>query len=234
MLMDVGAEYEHYTADVTRSFPVTGKFTKEQSEIYQIVYDAQEAAAKELKPGSTISAAGTAARSVIIDGLFKLGLITDKKSNQYRLWYMHGWGHWLGMNVHDVGNYGTKLEPGMIMTNEPGIYIREGQLDYLPDTLKNRAFKAKVLPIYEKYKNIGIRIEDDMLITDTGVEWMTKDLPRTIKGIEAFMSLASKEMKNYALVKKPSDSIFAVKDFGVDSMKSGWKDVSEKQTIHLH
>lgn len=223
MLMDVGAEYEHYTADVTRSFPVSGKFTKEQAEIYQIVYDAQEAAARELKPGSTVGAASNAARKVIIDGLFNLGLITDKNSNQFRLWYMHGWGHWLGMNVHDVGNYGAKLEPGMIMTNEPGIYIRENQLDYLPDTPENREFIAKVKPIYEKYKNIGVRIEDDMLITKDGAEWMTKDLPRTVKGIEAFMARAKREMKRYAINEQKFDSVFAFKSFELGSLDNFYK-----------
>jgi Xaa-Pro aminopeptidase len=252
MLMDVGAEYEHYTADVTRSFPVSGKFTKEQAEIYQIVYDAQEAAARELKPGSTVGAAGEAARRVIAEGLYKLGLITDKDSGQESIWYMHGWGHWLGMNVHDVGNYGTTLEEGMIMTNEPGIYIREDALDYLPDTDEGRAFREKVGPVFERYKNIGVRIEDDMLITKTGVEWMSDDLPRTIKDVEDFMARASKEMNNYALRQKPADSVFAVHDFGTDShsfenrygflyqrgylngqtLRSGW--VENPKTIEIH
>jgi len=198
MLMDVGAEYDHYTADVTRTFPVNGKFTKEQAEIYQIVYDAQEAAASKLKPGSSFRAASIAAQKVIVDGLFKLGLITDKNSGQYRIWYMHGWGHWLGMNVHDVGSYGGTLKEGMIMTNEPGLYFREDALDNLRDTPKNREFIAKVRPIFEKYKNIGVRIEDDMLITASGVDWMTKDLPRSIKDVEDFMSKASKEMRGIA------------------------------------
>ena len=126
LLMDVGAEYDHYTADVTRTFPVNGKFSPAQAEIYQIVYDAQEAAAKASRPGAMISDVNRAATEVIKDGLLKLGLITDRNSNQYRIWFMHGTSHWLGMNVHDVGNYGTKLEPGMVFTNEPGIYIRPG------------------------------------------------------------------------------------------------------------
>lgn len=201
MLMDVGAEYDHYTADITRSFPVTGKFSKEQADLYRIVYDAQEAAAAKLKPGATMGEASFAARREIIEGLYKLGLITDKNSNQYRLWYMHGWGHWLGMNVHDVGSGATPLEPGMIMTNEPGIYIREDALDYMEDTPENRAFIAKVKPAFERYKNIGVRIEDDMLITETGVEWMSKDLPRKLEDVEAFMAKAKLEMKNYSVLK---------------------------------
>ncbi len=203
MLMDVGAEYDHYTADITRTFPVSGKFTKEQAAIYQIVFDAQEAAARELRPGSSIGAAAEAARMVIVEGLFKLGLITDINSNQYRLWYMHGWGHWIGMNVHDVGNYGTSLKEGMMMSNEPGIYIRADALDFLPDTDQNREFLAKVRPAFEKYKNIGVRIEDDMLITANGVEWMSRHLPRSIADVEGFMEAASKEMKYYAGGQKP-------------------------------
>jgi len=186
-LMDVGAEYDHYSADVTRTFPVNGKFSKEQSDIYQIVYDAQEAVAKTAKPGVSILDLSTAAEDVIKDGLLKLGLITDKSSQQYRLYYMHDFGHWLGMNVHDVST-GWTLAPGMTFTNEPGIYVRADALDYLPDTPENRAFKEKIRPAFEKYKNIGVRIEDDMLVTDTGVRWMTANLPRKMSDIEAFMA----------------------------------------------
>jgi len=191
LLMDVGAEYDHQSADVTRTFPVNGKFTKEQAEIYQIVYDAQEAAAKAAKPGATMGELSSAADKVIQDGLFRLGLIPDQHSPMFRVWYMHGLGHWIGMNVHDVGS-SDELQPGMTYTNEPGIYIRADALDYLPDTPQNREFKAKVKPAFEKYKNIGVRIEDDMLITETGVEWMTKELPRSIADIEAFMAAAPK------------------------------------------
>jgi Xaa-Pro aminopeptidase len=187
ILMDVGAEYEHYSADVTRTFPVNGKFSKEQAEIYQIVYDAQEAAARVAKPGATMSQLSAAANEVIKDGLFRLGLITDKNSNQQRIWFMHGLGHWLGMNVHD-GGATSKLAAGMTYTNEPGIYIRADILDNLPDTSENRAFIAKVRPAFEKYKNIGVRIEDDMLITPTGVEWMTGKLPRKLSDVEAFIA----------------------------------------------
>jgi Xaa-Pro aminopeptidase len=209
MLLDVGAEYDHYTADVTRTFPANGKFTKEQAEIYQIVYDAQEAATAQLKPGAKIAQASNAAANVIEQGLAKLGLITavgafipgteqevsDGRGGkriigqpQYRLWYMHGWGHWLGMNVHDVGDYNTPLKAGMVTTNEPGIYIREDALDYFAKTPETEAFLKKIRPVFEKYKGIGVRIEDDMLITETGVEWMTKNLPRKIEEIEAFMA----------------------------------------------
>lgn len=193
MLMDVGAEYDHYTADVTRTFPVNGKFTKEQAEIYQIVYDAQEAAAKAAKPGATMGDLSRAADRVIKDGLFRLGLIPDANSPSYRMWYMHGLGHWLGMNVHDVGDYSVRLAPGMTYTNEPGIYIRGDALDYLPNTPEANAFKAKVMPAFLKYKNIGVRIEDDMVITPTGVDWMTKRLPRSIAAIESYITIARRK-----------------------------------------
>ena len=232
MLMDVGAEYDHYTADVTRTYPANGKFSKEQAEIYQIVYDAQEAAAKTLKPGARFSEPAQAAVKTIEEGLAKLGLITavgalipgteqevpdgrggKRKTGtpQYRLWYMHGWGHWLGMNVHDVGDYAKPLQAGMVFTNEPGIYIREDALNYLPDTPASKAFIAKIKPVFEKYKNNGVRIEDDMLLTETGAEWLTKNLPRKIGEIEALMAKASKEMP-YSSLPKQSNRTFAVLD----------------------
>jgi Xaa-Pro aminopeptidase len=195
LLMDVGAEYKHYTADVTRTFPVNGKFTKEQAEIYQIVYDAQEAAAKVTKPGATLGQVHNAATEVIKDGLLKLGLITDRNSEQHRIWFMHGTGHWLGMNVHDVGG-GTIFEPGMVFTNEPGIYIRLDALDNLPKTPENEKFIAAVKPAFEKYKGIGVRIEDDMLVTETGAKWMTAALARSIPDIEAFIAKARREAGN--------------------------------------
>jgi len=195
LLMDVGAEYEHYTADVTRTFPVNGKFSPAQAEIYQIVYDAQEAAAKASRPGATISDVHRASAEVIKDGLLRLGLITDRNSEQYRIWFMHGTSHWLGMNVHDVGDYGTKLEPGMVFTNEPGIYIRPDALDNLPKTSDNEKFIAAVRPAFEKYKTIGVRIEDDMLVTAGEVKWMTEALPRKTSEIEDFIARARRESR---------------------------------------
>lgn len=194
LLMDVGAEYDHYTADVTRTFPVNGKFTPEQAEIYQIVYDAQEAVARAARPGVRMDELSQVAREVIANGLFKLGLITDKNSNQVSLWFPHGLGHWLGMNVHDVGRYGRPLAPGMVFTNEPGIYIRPDALDFLDDSPANRAFKEKVRPAVEKYKNIGVRIEDDLLVTEKGVVWLTAKLPRSVKDIENFMAASPRQL----------------------------------------
>lgn len=193
LLMDVGAEYEHYSADVTRTFPVNGKFSQAQAEIYQIVYDAQEAAGLASRPGARISDVHRASQEVIKDGLLKLGLITDRNSDQYRTWFMHGTSHWLGMNVHDVGNYASKLEPGMVFTNEPGIYIRPDALDNLPKTAANQKFIAAVRPAFEKYKGIGVRIEDDLLITTNGVKWMTEALPRRMSEIEDFIARGRRE-----------------------------------------
>jgi Xaa-Pro aminopeptidase len=190
MLMDVGAEYGHYSADVTRTFPVSGKFSKEQAEIYQIVYDAQEAGAKVIKPGANLMQVHNAATEVIKDGLLRLGLITDRNSDsQYRVWFMHGTSHWLGMNVHDVGG-GSQFQPGMVFTNEPGIYIRPDALDNLPKTPEWEKFIAAVRPIFEKYKGIGVRIEDDMLVTEDGVKWMTAALPSSVVDVEAFIAMA--------------------------------------------
>src|SRR5688572_31752854 len=190
LLMDVGAEYEHYTADVTRTFPVNGKFSKEQAEIYRIVYDAQEAVGRATKPGVTFGKLQEIARDTIADGLLKLGLITKKEETG--IWFIHGLGHWLGMNVHDVGRYGVPLKAGMVFTNEPGIYIREDALENPPKTPEWTTIIAKVGPAFEKYKNLGVRIQDDMLVTETGVDWMTKALPRKLDDIEAFMAKSRK------------------------------------------
>jgi len=195
MLMDVGAEYDHYTADITRTFPVNGKFSPAQAAVYQIVYDAQEAVAAASKPGATLSDVNRAGTEVIKDGLLKLGLITDKNSSQHRLWFMHGTSHWLGMNVHDVGG-GSKFVPGVVFTNEPGIYVRPDALDQMPPGFTAAEwdkFVTAIRPAFEKYKGIGVRIEDDMVITDTGVRWMTEALPRKIVDIEDFIAKARRQ-----------------------------------------
>lgn len=190
ILMDVGAEYGHYTADVTRTFPVSDKFTPAQVEIYQVVYDAQESGAKVIRSGAIYSDVHRAAVETIKTGLLKLGLITDRNSEQYRLWFMHNTTHFLGMNVHDVG-YPAKLEPGMVFTNEPGIYVRLDALDRQPAGFKDwEKFKKEVGPAFEKYKGIGVRIEDDMLVTETGTLWMTAALPRKLSEVEAWIARA--------------------------------------------
>ena len=190
LLMDVGAEYEHYTADITRTIPVNGRFSPAQAAVYQIVYDAQEAVAKASRPGATLSDVNRAGTDVIKQGLLKLGLITDLNSSQHRLWFMHGTSHWLGMNVHDVGG-GAKFVPGAVFTNEPGIYVRLDALDNKPGSWKDEdweKFKTAIRPAFEKYKGIGVRIEDDMVITADGVEWMTKALPRKLSEVEEFIA----------------------------------------------
>ena len=193
MLMDVGAEYDHYSADVTRTFPVNGKFSPAQAEVYQVVYDAQEAVAKAAKPGAMLSDVNRAGTEVVKDGLLKLGLITDKNSMlEYRMWFMHGTSHWLGMNVHDVGGP-SKIAPGVVFTNEPGIYVRPDALDQMPFGWKEadwEKFKTAVRPAFEKYKGIGVRIEDDLLITPEGVKWLTEALPRKMSDIEDFIAKA--------------------------------------------
>ncbi len=198
LLMDVGAEYDHYTADITRTFPVSGKFSSAQADIYNVVLAAQEAGMRAARPGSTKSEVHDAATEVVKDGLLKLGLITDRNSMQYRLWFMHGTSHWLGMNVHDVGDGNPKLEPGMIFTNEPGIYIRGDALDYLPKSPENDKFIAAIRPAYETYKNIGVRIEDDVLITTGGHKNLSQAIPRTIPDIEAFIARASNDLRGSA------------------------------------
>jgi len=195
LLMDVGAEYDHYTADITRTFPVNGKFTPVQVEVYQIVYDAQEAVARATKPGATLSDVNRAGGEVIRDGLLKLGLITERNSMQYRLWFMHNTSHWLGMNVHDVGGP-AKIVPGVVFTNEPGIYVRPDALDQMPGGWKQEdwdRFKTAVRPAFEKYKGIGVRIEDDLLVTADGVKWLTAALPRKINEIEDFIAKARRQ-----------------------------------------
>ena len=192
LLMDVGAEYGHYSSDITRTFPVNGRFSPAQAAVYQVVYDAQEAVARASKPGATLSDVNRAGTEVIKDGLLKLGLITDRNSNQHRIWFMHGTSHWIGMNVHDVGG-AAKFEPGVVFTNEPGIYVRPDALDYMPFGWKQEdwdKFKEAVRPAFEKYKSIGVRIEDDMLITPDGVKWMSEALPRKISDIEEFIAKA--------------------------------------------
>ncbi|HJS24502.1 MAG TPA: aminopeptidase P family protein [Pyrinomonadaceae bacterium] len=195
LLMDVGAEYDHYTADITRTFPVNGKFTPAQAAVYQIVYDAQEAVAKATKPGATLSDVNRAGTEVVKDGLLKLGLITDRNSMQHRIWFMHGTSHWLGMNVHDVGG-GRPMVAGSVFTNEPGIYVRLDALDQMPFGWKQEdweKFKTAVRPAFEKYKGIGVRIEDDLLVTADGVRWMSEALPRKITDIEDFIAKARRQ-----------------------------------------
>lgn len=170
ILMDVGAEYHGYTADVTRTVPVDGKFSDEERKIYQIVYDAQEAAFKTLKDGSKWADASKAAQDVIADGLLKLGIIKNK--NEVRKYYPHGLGHHIGMDVHDRGTYDS-LKKDMVITIEPGIYIPEGS------------------NCDKKWWSIAVRIEDDLLITQDGYELLSHFAPRKIEDIEKMIAQKS-------------------------------------------
>ena len=169
VLMDVGAEYHGYTADVTRTIPANGKFSTEQKQIYDLVYQAQEAAFAMCKPGTPFSAPHLAAQKVISNGLVELGII---KKGAYHSYFPHGTSHYLGLDVHDRGNYGPLAE-NMVITVEPGIYIPHGS------------------NCDEKWWGIGVRIEDDILITTEGYENLSKFAPRTTKEIEKIMSLTS-------------------------------------------
>ena len=205
LLMDCGAEYDHYTVDITRTIPVSGKFTKEQAEIYRLVYTAQIEAIKLIRPGVALSGSGPRlssnpiyARSaeIIKEGLLRLGLITSKDNDEYRIWFMHGSTHWIGMNVHDVGKYATPLAPGMVFTVEPGIYIRPDALDVLPKTPENEKFIAAVRPAFEKYKGIGVRIEDDVLVTEGEPKVMSAAIPSKLEDVEATMARLKQEMNS--------------------------------------
>lgn len=167
LLMDIGASYHGYTADVTRTIPARGKFSPEERIIYQLVYDAQEAAFKTLKSGSRWADANTAARDVIANGLLKLGII--KKKEDVRKYYPHGLGHHIGLDVHDKSEYGP-LQKNMVLTIEPGIYIQ-------PDSDCDK-----------KWWGIAVRIEDDALITDNGYELLSAFSPRSIDDIEKMMA----------------------------------------------
>lgn len=170
LLMDVGAEYHGYTADVTRTIPASGKFTENEKQIYQIVYDAQEAAFKTLKDGSTFGKASAAADEIISEGLFKLGIIKNKKD--FKKYYTHGLGHHIGMDVHDRSSSSTLMK-GMVITIEPGIYI------------------SPTSDCDKKWWGMAVRIEDDVLITQDGYELLSHFAPRSIEDIEKKMATKS-------------------------------------------
>lgn len=184
VLIDAGCEYQGYAGDITRTFPVSGKFSKEQREIYDIVLAAEYKALEILGPGSSMQAATEGAVRVMIAGLVNLGILNGDvdtlfSEQAHRPFFMHGLSHWLGMDVHDVGHYGSvdrsrTLEPGMVITVEPGLYIA-------PDA-----------DVPEAYRGIGIRIEDDILITTDGIEIFTGDVVKEADDIEALMAAARK------------------------------------------
>lgn len=201
VVMDIGASYRGYSADVTRTIPISGTFTADQRAIYQVVRDAQAAAERQAKPGARAQLMQDSSTIVIAQGLARLGLIERAEATydcevrgergecpQFTLFYMHGLGHGIGLDVHDPEQYyftGTIAE-GSAFTIEPGIYVRENVLDILPATPRNRALIARIRPAVERYRNIGVRIEDDYIVTAQGLEWISR-APREIDEIEALM-----------------------------------------------
>ncbi|MCP9199588.1 aminopeptidase P N-terminal domain-containing protein [Gramella sp. GC03-9] len=177
VLMDLGAEYHGYTADVTRTIPANGKFSPEQKKIYDLVYKAQEAGIKACQVGNEISATNVATKKIINEGLVELGIIDSV--NAKHMYFPHGTSHHIGLDVHDPGVYG-KFEPNMVLTVEPGIYIPEGS------------------PCDEKWWGIAVRIEDDILITENGPINLSGEAPRKSEEIEALMKQDS-PLSNYKL-----------------------------------
>lgn len=181
VLIDAGCELDCYASDITRTFPVNGRFSDPQRKLYQLVLDAQHAAIEAVRPGNSWQAPHQAAVKVLTRGLVKLGLLKGQparllKKEAFIKYYMHKTGHWLGMDVHDVGDYKIDgewrmLEPGMVLTVEPGLYIPEGMRG-----------------VAKKWQGIGIRIEDDVLVTKDGHEVLTSDVPKEIDEIEALMA----------------------------------------------
>jgi len=181
VLIDAGCELEYYAADVSRTFPVNGRFSKQQRALYELVLQAQLAAIAAIAPGNHWNQPHDASVRVITAGLVELGLLRGSveqliKREAYRDFYMHRVGHWLGMDVHDVGDYRVGdqwrlLEPGMVMTVEPGIYVA-------PNNTK----------VAKKWRGIGIRIEDDVVVTASGRNVITAGVPKTVEEIEALMA----------------------------------------------
>ncbi|HEU0198380.1 MAG TPA: Xaa-Pro aminopeptidase [Nevskiaceae bacterium] len=183
VLIDAGGEYRGYTADITRTFPVNGRFSAAQRELYELVLTAQREAIREMRVGVASSKPHETAVRVLAEGMAALGLLEGDVSEileteSYRRFYMHGTGHWLGLDVHDVGRYRVdgkprRFQPGMIMTSEPGIYVPPGSEGVDP-----------------RFHGIGIRIEDDVLITAAGPKVLTGGVPKAIDDIEALMAEA--------------------------------------------
>ena len=181
LLVDAGAEYKGYASDITRTFPINGRYTQAQREIYDLVLKAQMACVEMVRPGTTHDQLKQHSIEVLTEGMVELGLLQGEpealiKEKQYEKFYMHGLGHMLGIDVHDVGRYyfgeeSRALEPGVVMTVEPGLYIA-------PDT--------KDVP--EKYLGIGVRIEDDVLCTTNGPRVLTSKVPKHAEEIEQLMS----------------------------------------------
>jgi Xaa-Pro aminopeptidase len=213
LLIDAATSFDHYAADVTRTMPVSGTFTAAQRELYQLVRDAQEAYVKPMKDGVPEMTSAMAARAVYNNGLRRLGLIESDSATfdapqgtrcpptgcpQRALYAWHGYGgHGIGLEVHDPAQYyeGDQVfRAGDVTTVEPGLYVDTAFIASLPDTPKNRAMRAKLAPAFAKYGGMGIRIEDDYLITSSGSEWLSKGAPREASEIEATMKQRAPEL----------------------------------------
>jgi Xaa-Pro aminopeptidase len=221
LLIDAGCEYGYHTADITRTFPVDGRFSPAQRTIYELVLGAQLAAIAAARPGQRYEAIHEASRRVLAEGLVELGVLPGSVADSlamhhYREFFMHGTGHWLGMDVHDVGDYrvgghSRVLEPGMVLTVEPGLYFdpeRESVTyhlrEYSEEEMWDRRYRlgaaeAKRLedeekarartvshPVPARFRGIGIRIEDDVLITAAGAEVLTAGTPKAVEDVERF------------------------------------------------
>jgi Xaa-Pro aminopeptidase len=202
LLIDAAASYGGYAADVTRTFPVNGRFTPEQRAIYEVVLAAQKAAESQVREGATWADLTGAANAVLRAGMARLGLIEAPDATyecrtpggvgrcpQYSLWYMHGLGHGVGLAVHDpdVSQTPGGFRPGSAVTIEPGIYVRPETLDDVPDTPANRALLERLRPVVQRYANIGVRIEDVYVFDSRGVERVSAGAPREIEEIESLM-----------------------------------------------
>jgi Xaa-Pro aminopeptidase len=201
LLIDAGASYRGYAADITRTMPANGRFSPEQREIYDIVLRALKSAESLVRPGGTWNELSAAADSQIAQGLAELGLIESATATyrcdspqigqecpQYRLFFMHGLGHGIGLDVHDPEiSYTNGFQNGSVFTIEPGIYIRADALDFLPDVPANRAMIERLRPVVERYRNIGVRIEDNYIVTEAGVERVSAGVPREADEVEALM-----------------------------------------------
>src|SRR5437867_1539154 len=177
LLVDAACNYGYMAADITRTYPVSGTFSPLHKDIYRIVLQAQDEAMKAARPGVSLQDVHNKTVEVIKAGLLKLGLITDTKGDQYKMWYPHGASHFLGIDVHDVGDRRRPLAAGMAFTIEPGIYIRQSALDALPRTPENNALIEKVQPAVTRYVDIGVRIEDSFLLESTGLRRLSSAVP---------------------------------------------------------
>ncbi len=191
LLMDCGAEYQYYCGDLTRTVPVSGTFSPPQREIYAIVLQALKTGIAACRPGATRKSVTREMDAVIQEGLKQLGLI--ERDRDFKLYTIHGYIHWLGMDVHDVGGYTAQgedipFEPGMVMTVEPGIYVREDVLQRMHKARVPEDQRTRIAKKIQNYLNIGIRIEDNIVITEDGNRVLSASLPREMDDIEALMN----------------------------------------------